>query len=185
MTNTWGRVTRDQREAARRAFEALSALDDLAAARGKPVAGERSAGFSDLYAYVTDPERPMSQALERALSTRPSLAMDLQRLLRKRASHHAPRLAAASSGLESSRRGSGFTISLRPSRAEPAQVYVVIDVLDLASRPPRTLFVSQPDDRLVKHALPGAEGGTIQLLADVESELVRALRDPESEVFLS
>ncbi len=169
----------------RRAFEALSALDDLAATKGKPVAGERRAGFSDLYAYVTDPKRPMSQALEEALSTHPSLAMDLQRLLRKRARHHSPRLAAASSGRESNRRGTGFTISLRPSRAEPAQVYVVIEVFNLSSRPPRTLFVSQPDERVVKHALPGAEGGTIQLLADAESELVKALSDPESEVFLS
>jgi hypothetical protein len=185
MTKTWRRLTRDRRDAARQAFEALSTLDDLAAGVWRPDADERHAGFSDLYAYVTDPQRPMSQALERALSVRPSLAMDLQRLLRKRASHHSPRLAAASSGPESSRRGTGFTISLRTSRAEPAQVYVVIDVLDLASRPPRTLFVSQPDDRLVKHALPGAEGGTIQLLADAESELVQALRDPESEVFLS
>ncbi len=127
----------------------------------------------------------MSEALERALAARPGLARDMERLLRKRARHHAPRLAAASSGLGSSRRGAGFTISLRPSRAEPAQVYVVIDVLDLTSGPPRTLFVSQPDDRLVKHALPDADGGTIQLLADAESDLVRALSHPESEVFLS
>ncbi len=127
----------------------------------------------------------MSDALERALSARPALADDLQSLLRKRAMLHSPRLAAASSGLESSRRGTGFTISLRRSRAEPAQVYVVIDVLDTSSGPPRTLFVSKRHEHLVKHALPDANGGTIQLLADAESDLVLALRDPDSEVFLS
>ena len=51
-------------------------------------------------------------------------------------------------------------------------------------RTPQTLFVSQRDHRVLKHPLPEVDGDTIQLLAEGDSELVQALRDPGSEVFL-
>lgn len=178
-------MTARQRETATRTFAAFCALDGLEDALRPREAGARQAGFSTLYAYVADPDRPMSPALRRALASNTRLRADLDRLLGKAALFHGPRKAAASTGSESSRRGTGFTIRLRASRAEPSQIFVVIDVLDLSAGSPRTLFVSGPRDRVVKQVLPEADGGTIQLLAEADSDLVQALDDPKSEVFLS
>ena len=71
-----------------------------------------------------------------------------------------------------------------PSRAEPKQTYVVIALAQADARAPRSLFVSQREDRLIKQALPPAQGDTIQLLIESDSALAAALRDPQSEVFL-
>ena len=91
--------------------------------------------------------------------------------------------AAGTKALES-RDGHGFTIRLRPSRAEPSQLYVVIELLDHIADTPKALFVAQHPKGLLKHDLPEARGGTVQLLVETESDLVRILQDPGSEVFL-
>ena len=95
-----------------------------------------------------------------------------------------PRSAAAGTKALENRQGQGFAIRLRPSRAEPSQVYVMIELLDPGAEAPKALFIARHPKGLLKQALPEARGGMVQLLAEVESDLIRALRDPGSEVFL-
>ena len=156
----------------------------MAPALERRPAGERRLGFQDLYAYVADPDCAAAEQIEAAMAADPRLADDLRCLLEKTSLYHGPRMAAASTGSLSSRRGSGFSITLRASRAEPSQIYVVIEVIEPDGGTPKTLFVSQRDHRVLKHSLPEVDGDTIQLLAEGDSELVQALRDPGSEVFL-
>ena len=184
MTGSWNGFTTRQKEAAQHAFLALSTLDGLREAERRRDDDSRRIGFADLYAFVSDPQRTMTAALGRALNEQPRLRVDLDRLIAKTARYHAPKLAAASTGPATQRHGTGFTIALRPSRAEPSQVYVVIELADIVPGLPRLLFVSDQQDRLLKQPLPEAQGNTIQLLAEASSDLIRALRDPESEVFL-
>ncbi len=184
MTGTWETLTPRQQDAARQAFAALGALDRLDQAGRERSAGARRVGFSDLYAFATEPERAMTPALARALGADARLRDDLERLLVKTARYRSPRLAAASSGPVVHRQGTGFTIDLRPSRAEASQVYVIIELDDIVPGLPRILFVTGRRDRLLKHPLPAAQGNTIQLLAEADSDLIQALRDPGSEVFL-
>ena len=60
----------------------------------------------------------------------------------------------------------------------------VIELLDHIADAPKALFVAQHPKGLLKHDLPEARGGTMQLLVETESDLVRTLQDPGSEVFL-
>ena len=60
----------------------------------------------------------------------------------------------------------------------------MVELLDQSRETPKTLFIARHQDALLKHALPDARGGTVQLLAESDSDLIRALRDPRSEVFL-
>lgn len=184
MTGTWKTFTQHQKTLAECAFDALSTLDAMAATERARAIGERRVGFADIYAYVNEPECPMNARLAQALEADARLRNDLLRLLSKTAGYRCPRSAAAGTRALESRHGQGFTIRLRPSRAEPSQVYVVIELLDRAAETPKALFVAEHQEGLLKHALPEARGGTVQLLAETESDLIRALQDPRSEVFL-
>ena len=93
-----------------------------------------------------------------------------------------PRVRAA---LRPARRpDSGFRITLRKSRAEPSQVYIIIDLADYDGAPPSHLFVLGEEIRACKHSLPPPMGGAIQILAEDGSDIIRALEDRHSEVFL-
>jgi hypothetical protein len=184
MTGTWKTFTRHRRTLAEHAFDALSTLDEIAAVERARGTGERQVGFADIYAYVNEPDRSMSAQLSEALEADARLRDDLLRLLTKSAGYRCPRSAAAGTKVLESRHGQGFTIRLRPSRAEPSQVYVVIELLDPAAETPKALFIAEHREGLLKHALPEARGGAVQLLAETESDLIRALRNPSSEVFL-
>jgi hypothetical protein len=184
MTGTWKTMTQHQRVLTERVFDALSTLDEIGAADHASGAGKRQVGFADIYAYVHEPDRPMSAQLSAALEADERLRNALLRLLTKTADYRCPRSAAAGTKALESRDGHGFTIRLRPSRAEPSQLYVVIELLDHIADTPKALFVAQHPKGLLKHDLPEARGGTVQLLVETESDLVRILQDPGSEVFL-
>ena len=184
MTGTWETLTQQDRMLAEQAFGVLSTLDGLAAAPDAGEDRERRVGFGDIYAYVNEPGRAMSAPLRRALDRDARRRDDLMRLLAKTAGYRCPRSAAAGTKALESRQGQGFAIRLRPSRAEPSQVYVVIELLDPGAESPRALFIARHPDGLLKQALPETRGSTVQLLAEVESDLIQALQDPGSEVFL-
>lgn len=185
MTGTWKTMTHYQRALAEQAFNALSSLDELAAADRAQSSGRRQIGFADIYSYVHEPESVMSTELSAALEADGKLREDLLRLLTKTAGYRCPRSAAAGTKPLESRHGQGFTIRLRPSRAEPSQVYVAIEVFDHAADAPKALFVAQDPEGLLKYVLPEARGGVMQILVESDSDLARALRNPRSEVFLS
>ena len=183
MTGTWSALTADEKELVRQAFDALHALDDVRSGAADD-ASQRRIGFSDLYALATDPDRAMTGDVRRALAADPDLSEDLHRLLAKTAAYRLAPCAAASTGPVFKREGSGFSVSLHPSRAEPSQVYVIIDVADTSLGVPSTLFVCEGRGCFFKFPLPESQGRSIQVLAESESDLVRALRSPGSEVFL-
>ncbi len=184
MTGTWNALTQEQKNLAEQAFDALGTLDELATASHAEENRGRRVGFGDIYAYVNEPGRAMSGPLRAALEADARLRDDLMRLLAKTAGYHGPRSAAAGTKALESRQGQGFAIRLRQSRAEPSQVYVVIELLDPGAEAPKALFIARHPEGLLKQALPEVRGGTVQLLAEAGSDLIRALRDPGSEVFL-
>ena len=184
MMGTWKTFTPRQKAVTEKAFEALSTLDALTewgeAGGEKP----RQIGFSDLFAYVTGPERAMDGELRRALGRDARLGVALDRLLDKVSLYHIPRLAAASSGLVESREGEGFRIRLRPSRSVASQTYVIIELFDPLAEPPKTMFLCTSSNQYGKYPLPAAQDGIIQILAETDSELVKSLGEVDTEVFL-
>ena len=123
------------------ALSLLDALDEPAAA--KPVS------FAELYAYATDPGRRARPQLLDALAASPRLRADLQRLLSNTAVFSLPQVAAASSGVIERREGDGCRIEFRASRADPGQVYVIINLDERTPKTPSTLIIYGSEGRCV------------------------------------
>ena len=190
MTTSWKTYTDRERGTARLIFEALRQRDDLDLRDSDSPSEESSresrpfVSFAELFDAVCDPTRQIDRELTAALSASPRLAADLKRLIANLAPYQAPRLAAASTGEIRRREGDGFAMEFRASRVDHAQVYVGIRLGAPDRRAPEVLFVSRADGVLLKYPLPPLLGDTVQLLLETGSELLTALQDPSSEVFL-
>ncbi len=162
------------------ALDTIGALDC-----GRDDASPRNTvGFGDLYRLATDPARKMIRALVDALAASARLRHDLRHLLERTAPLHLSARAAASSATVTTRRAASFRITLRESHADRGQIYVIIRFDDAALPPPKTLFVIDDQRGCRKLPLPAPSAGAIQLLLEAESDLVAALRDPRTEVFM-
>ncbi len=168
------------------AERALDVLDDTDHLQdGVQAAAPRAVAFGELYAYATDPAYQASPALTQALGRDLALRRDLERLLRNTATQHLPRVAAASSGAIQARETETCRIAFRPSRADPGQIYVILEMKAPGAEAPSVLFAFSPDRRWVRLPLPEASDGRIQVLLDADSEVLQALRDIHTEVYLT
>lgn len=163
-------------------FVARDTLDSLTGTRH--VEAPPVVSFHDIYRYATDPEAVPTAALIGALKTDARAREDLRCLLAKVAPYRPVSRAAASSGPVTTRRGSGFEISLRESRADRDQLYLIIKLASSALPAPGTLFVIGDSEGCRKVPLPKPINGVIQLLLDTASDLAGALCNPKTDVFL-
>jgi hypothetical protein len=180
-------------------FVALDSLDQITTAEGREDTPSRvgfddlphvgfddlpRVGFDDLYRFANDPTMTMGEPLRRTLSTDARLRADLRHLVERAAKGGMLLAAAASSGTITTRHGTSFRMTLRQSRADRNQVYVLIHLAGKGTMVPRVLFVIDDDSACRKVSLPTPLDGTVQLLLDADSEIVAALRDPTTEVFV-
>ena len=164
-------------------FVALEAMETVCpkAERGPRLPG---VGFDDLYRFATDPAMAMSRELRLALANDPRMRADLRRLVEQTSAGGGLFAAAASSGTVTTRHGTSFRMTLRESHADRSQVYVVIHLAGKTTAPPRALFVIKDNAACQKVPLPSPFNGTVQLLLEAGSDIVTALRDPATEVFV-
>ncbi|MDH3242219.1 MAG: hypothetical protein OEO83_16320 [Alphaproteobacteria bacterium] len=181
----------DTPDLAEAVFVALETLDRVApaarrAGRSEDPGSARPprAGFDDLYRFANDPDMALSGDLARALASSPGLRADLRLLVERAARGGILVAAAASSGTITTRHGTSFRMTLRESRADRSQVYVLIQINGKAALSPRALFVIDDASACRKVSLPTPLNGTVQLLLDADSDIVAALRDPATEVFV-
>ena len=163
-------------------FIARESLDSLTArdhATTPPVVS-----FHDIYRFATDPAAIPSADLTRALSSDARAREDLRCLLARVAPYRPVTRAAASSGAVTTRSGTGFEITLRESRADRDQLYLIIKLASTTIPAPGTLFVIGDGDGCRKVPLPRPIDGVIQLLLDTASDLAAALCNPKTDVFL-
>jgi len=163
-------------------FIARESLDGLTArdhATAPPVVS-----FHDIYRYATDPAAAPGADLTRSLATDARAREDLRCLLARIAPYRPVARAAASSGAVTTRSGTGFEITLRESRADRNQLYLIIKLASSAIPAPGTLFVIGDGDGCRKVPLPRPTDGVIQLLLDTASDLAGALCNPKTDVFL-
>lgn len=180
----WSAFTSKQKTAAELAFDALSTMDGIADHGDASGAGTRKIGFSDLYSFATRPDGAMDEELECALKQDDRLRESLDKLLDETARYHGERVAAASTGKVDIREGKGFNIRLHESLAAPQHIYIIIELKDPKAPPPTAMFIRGSKPLYQKLALPRPQDGTIQILADLDSEVVEALRDIDTRVFL-
>jgi hypothetical protein len=172
-------------------FVALETLDRVAPAAHRAGASLDAVhprpprvGFDDLYRFANDPDVDMGDDLAQALGASHRLRADLRLLVERAAQGETLIAAAASSGTITTRHGTSFRMTLRESRADRSQVYVLIQINGKAALAPRALFVIDDASACRKVSLPTPLNGTVQLLLDADSDIIAALRDPATEVFV-
>ncbi len=141
-------------------------------------------GFRRLHAYATGTGDLDDAEISRALAEDANLQADLRALLAKTALNHLPEVAAASSGELTTRESAGCRIRIEPSRAEPDQAYVIIELVDREAPFPTMLFTFNAEGRSDTLALPEGRDGVVQVLLDADAPVLQSLRDHASEVFL-
>lgn len=184
MSNSWSGLDAKQKSSVTAAFEALTALDTLSQAMATEPHAPQIA-FRDLLAWTKGPAANLPIAYKQALLANPALRRDFDRLLSRTAEWRCERAAAASSGLLDTREGNGFRLRLKPSKAAPGQVYLLVEFTGaMPETPPQTLVVNGADGDCVRLGLPDLHDGTAQVLTDEDADVVRLLRDPKTEIFL-
>jgi hypothetical protein len=174
----WNQMTNQEQALVRETFKAQSLMDGFEADTSQVVS------FSDLYAYAADRPVQNLETLTQALRKDAMTRQALQRLLSKTARYGLPRAAAAATGPIRLREIEDCRIQMRASRAEPNQVYVIIDLPQGATPLPTALFIYHADNGCTKHPLPPSQDSRIQILTTANSELVQGLSDHRTEIFL-
>lgn len=184
VNNKWSALAERQRQGLTAAFEALAALDAtfLSSREGQRM---RPVSFRDLVLWTKGPPGNLPAVYKMALLNDQSLRRDFDRLLARTAEWRCERAAAASSGLLDIREGNGFRLRLKPSKGAEGQVYVLIEFLAGAPDPqPLSLTVCGPEEACERIALPEFQDAVAQILCEEDSEVVRLLRNPKTEIFL-
>ena len=119
-----------------------------------------------------------------ALLQFPGLRDTLSGLLARAAVAAGPRVAAAATERRvSERHGDGFRLRLVPARGAADQTWILV-VLDAPAPAPTRLTALPADGPPESVALEPPVDGTVQVLVETGSALVRSLADPTSDVFL-
>jgi len=162
-------------------FHALHSLDRLMGKQDTTT--QARPGFTQLYAYAHDPAYAPSSNLLLALSHDLRLRRDFNRLISKQALAAFPRAAAASTGDIQQREEDGFRLTLKPSRADPAQVYLIIESID-RDESPHLMFVQTEEEPVYRLVLEEFQDGEAQILLNEQEDIVKALRNFKSDVIL-
>ena len=75
-------------------------------------------------------------------------------------------------------------VTLTPSRADDAQVFVIITLSDADAKAPTRLTLKDRTGAFADFDLGPFSAGRVQLLLRDDDPIVAALRDAETEVFL-
>ena len=145
---------------------------------------EPGIAFSRLYQYARG-DISLDAALLAALKQNKSLARDFNALLQKLSWDSLPQVAAATTDTDLRLRETDLcAIRIEPSRAEPDQVYVILELKDPAAAPPDLLITSAADGGIETLALPDPDDGVIQLLLQADDAVLLAMQDHATWVFL-
>ncbi|MCW9035531.1 MAG: hypothetical protein OQJ97_15030 [Rhodospirillales bacterium] len=139
---------------------------------------------SRLYAYANGSLLYPQSDLDKALGQNLSLRRTYKSMVSKVASFYLPESLAASSDALPTREGEGCRISLKKSRAEPDQIYIIVELTKERDAHAEVLVVCGEDDLLAQIALPTPRNGVSQVIVEKNSEILTLLADPKSEAYV-
>jgi len=123
--------------------------------------------------------------IDTALKANANLRKAFRQMIRDAALFALPEAMAASSDELPSRETQGCKLSLKPSRAEENQLYLIVETSDFTRGSPTVLVVCGREDETSRIDLPPPRNGVMQVILERESDIVKLLIDPKSEAFLS
>jgi len=163
-------------------FSKNSWVSELTSSLGQ-AKGAQATSLSTLYNYLTV-NTGVDEALERKIRNSIPLRKLYRKIIEETASYQIPEAMAASSGDYPVRHGNGCVISMESSRAEPDQIYVIIELTGDIIATPTSMFVCEEDENCMRFDLPEIKDGIFQLICDRQSKLVQLMMNPKTEAFL-
>tara|TARA_R110001599_G_scaffold91813_2_gene240917 strand:+ start:13779 stop:14309 length:531 start_codon:yes stop_codon:yes gene_type:complete len=165
---------------------ALAGIDAEAQAQAllTPLTARARLPFSMLHAYASDASYEASDSFHMRLAADARAQDDLSRLMARTAFAYMPRQAAAASTDVVRRETAQAMVTLTPSRADDAQVFVIITLSDADAKAPTRLTLKDRTGAFADFDLGPFSAGRVQLLLRDDDPIVAALRDAETEVFL-
>jgi hypothetical protein len=140
--------------------------------------------FNRLYRFATGATSHDAE-LQTELRQNADLARDFNTLLQKVSWSYLPQVAAASTDEKLGLRETDLcAIRIEPSRAEPDQVYVIIELKDRTAISPKSLITTSADGSVETLELPEDHEGVIQLLLQADDVILLALQSHGTEVYL-
>jgi len=170
---------------ARKIFSGLAAMNDvLIDAAGTEI--EAAVAPGELYAFAIGGAGSGATAskVEAALKASAPIRAAFHDLLQRASDFHVPRAMAAASNDIEVREGADCRISIQPSEAAPGQVYVIVELTHAGSATPKVMHMMGAGDVYHRTELPEFYDGIAQLIVEATSEIITAIQDPDTEVFL-
>ena len=167
----------------REEFATMGAARDLAS-DGDGENPATTLPMSRIYAYSTGRITYPDSEIEAALARTPGLRAAFRRMVMSAPAYRFERAAAASDGGPPARQTQGAEIKFSPSRAHDDRIYIIIELASSNEAAPNSMTVFDSDDRAVRASLPLPRDGIIQLLVRKDSDILRALEDPETDIVL-
>jgi len=178
--------TPEDTDSAKENFTGQEALSDLyetvAQAQKRGMLAQVS--MTRLYNYARGISGEEDVEIVKALTENLMLRRILKTMVTGAAMYHLPEAMAASTEDLPAREGDGCRIRMEESRAEPDQVYVIVELSNPEAETPSALVVCDEDMMCRQFVLPEARGGIAQLIAERGSHLVQMLANPKSEAYL-
>ena len=145
--------------------------------------GRTGIAASKLYAYVRGVSE-RGQETEEAILQFPALCRAYGHMVRGTAIYTIPETIAASTVEFPERQSEGCRVRVEPSRAEPDQYYLIIEVDD--GRPvPTIISIADTNEHWEQVMLPAPRRGVVQVMVTADSGIPAMLRDPKTAIYLS
>jgi hypothetical protein len=168
---------------AREFFSGQAAMNDvLIEAAGTEI--EAAVAPGELYVFALGNGGAATSKVEAALKASAPIRAALHDLLSRASDFHVPRAMAAASDDIDVREGPDCRISIQPSEAAPGQVYVIVELTRAGSRQPKVMHLMGAAGAYHRTELPEFHDGIAQLIVEGASEIITAIQDPDTEVFL-
>lgn len=175
---------KDDLEILRDEFIAHSAAQSIES-KARQTNENHSISISQLYAYANGEIPYPDKNIEDTLQTAPGLRTAYRRILAGFSNYTFQRAIAASEGELPSRKTVGAEINFSNSSAHKDRVYIIINLTPDAGPAPSTLIVFDTDDRSIRIDLPRVQDGFIQLSVSRESDIITALKNPDTSILLT
>jgi hypothetical protein len=168
--------------------ETFSALDEAEAwtseSLGQHAGTGQSITFAELYDFAMDPSADSNGRVRAELRRNGPLARNFAALLDRLNAFSMPAQAAAAAGtfLERVDDATGIRVRLIESAAATREMHLVIEIGDIAPGTIRVLYVLPRDGGCETLALDEDDGGLIHMLLERDTELLKHLMDPSTEL---
>ena len=144
-----------------------------------------SISLSKIYAYAKGEISYPDQKIETALKDSPGLRTAYKRMITGVSNYTFQRAIAASEGDLPTRKTVGAEITFSKSSAHQDRVYIIIKLTSVIDSVPEALMVFDTEDNSVRIDLPAPQGGIIQTLVAKNSDIISALKNPDTNVILT